>query len=270
VQTARRFRYSLSQKPTPPSSSSQTSIPPPSADPGAFSRTPTLLDSWCTTTSGATIWLTTKIVTTSSPSFRTWWAVAIVVEIQSFQVRAGGFGRGDRSRLGGIPVVPLEGILEPQPGREAALLGRGHRLQRGNRSDVGIHHDFRAVHLAEEEEANGLARLVRNRVRPTRAAWKGGHLAFLEGPPSRGGAQARLAREHYQQLLVAVMEVVDARRLRRKLPQAQPEALAAGLVAESRASVLEAITDGLFVEARPVDVGHSRQDSRALRRKRRG
>src|ERR1700679_4311548 len=156
-----------------------------------------------------------------------------------------------------LPVVDLG--VEVEEGVEAAALGEalgGAELVR-----VGIDDDVRCAVGRDGEEADLLVGRVQQLVGADLAERKVDRLARLELTRALRRAQRRPPREHEDELLVGVVEVVRVGGLAgRQLPDAGAEPLAAKLVADPGAEGAEAgRRPGALLEVRLLDVGHGAQ-----------
>src|SRR4029077_4917513 len=93
----------------------------------------------------------------------------------------------------------------------------------------------------------------------TLAAQKGHHFSLLQLPPSIRRAQARLAVQDNDTLLLGGGGVVGIGGFAgRQLPQAQPQPVASGLAADAGALTPKAGVLARFIEDGIVDVRHAR------------
>lgn len=91
-------------------------------------------------------------------------------------------------------------------------------------------------------------------MRSTLAHRERDEVALSQLLPTLGRSHARSSGQHDEQLLISVVVAIGRSLTRRQLPQADPKALASGLVAESRASVVEAALVPLDFELRLVKI----------------
>jgi hypothetical protein len=116
------------------------------------------------------------------------------------------------------------------------------------------------------EEADHLLGRVVDLVGAAGPELEADRLALVEHPLAVRRAQGRPPAQHDHHLLVGVVEVVRVGRLsRRQLPEADPDRLAAELVADPGALGAEAGRAVAELEVRFFDVRHAAQPSHGLK-----
>src|SRR2546430_5744693 len=163
-----------------------------------------------------------------------------------------GLGRGLAWRR--FALVVVHGIRLAEHEAHAAAVRPA--LERAHLARVRVDDDVGLAAGAHGEEAHGRLRAVDELVAAGLADGEAEHLPRLELAPAGGRAQARVTLEHDHELLLGEVEVVRVGGLAgRQVPQAQPEALGAGLPADAgtprdESGVLARLVEVGFVEVR--------------------
>src|SRR4029077_11836184 len=131
-----------------------------------------------------------------------------------------------------LAVVVLNGVAEAKHRPQTPAERKS--LERAQLARVWVENDIWLAVRAERQKAHSVLCAVDELMPATLAAQKGHHFSLLQLPPSIRRAQARLAVQDNDKLLLGEVVVVGIGGFAgRQLPQAQPQPVASGLAADA-------------------------------------